>query len=57
MEELQIIDEHIYIRETVGYDLIKDIEVYDIPNVIKFLKIVWNYQKMSNILNKENKND
>lgn len=52
---LQIMDEHLYIRETVGYDFIKDVEVYDLPQVINFLKIVCNYNKMCEIL-KENEN-
>jgi hypothetical protein len=47
MKDYQIIDEHIIIRETVGYDILKDIEVSDIPNVLKFLKIVFNYKNMS----------
>lgn len=50
MDALQTIDEHTVIRETVGYDAIKGIEVYDLPQVIDFLQIVWNYQKMSNML-------
>ena len=54
-DPLQIMDEHLYIRETVGYDFIKDVEVYDLPNLIKFLEIVWNYNKMCEILKKENK--
>jgi len=49
MDELHIIDEHMVIRETIGYDGIKDIELYDLPQVIKFLQIVWNYQKMCKI--------
>jgi len=46
MKDYQIIDEHIIIRETVGYDILKDIEVSDIPNVLKFLKIIFNYKSM-----------
>lgn len=53
MDDLQIIDEHIIIRETVGYGLLDQIEVYDIPNVIKFLKIVYNYNNIINKLNGE----
>jgi hypothetical protein len=33
-------DEHLYIRETVGYDFIKDVELEDLPQLIYFLKIV-----------------
>ena len=53
MNALDIVDEHIIIRETVGYDGIKDVEVYDMPEVIKFLKIVYNYQKMINLENEK----
>ena len=49
MDELQIINEHMVIRETIGYDAIKDIELHDLPKVIEFLQIVWNYQKMCKI--------
>lgn len=45
------LDEHIYIRETVGYDIIKNVKLEDLPQVIHFLKIIWNYTKMKNILN------
>ena len=51
MKPLDIIDEHIIIRETVGYDFIKKIELEDLPETLKFLKIVYNYQKI-NKLNK-----
>ena len=54
MDALNIIDEHIIIRETIGYEEIKDVEVYDLPEVLKFLKIVYNYQKMVNLENKSN---
>jgi len=49
MDVLQTINEHMIIRETCGYDVIKNVEVYDIPNVMQFLTICWNYEKMSNI--------
>ena len=54
MDALNIIDEHIIIRETIGYEGIKDVEVYDLPEVLKFLKIVYDYQKMVNLENKSN---
>jgi hypothetical protein len=37
------------IRNTIGYDLISEIDVCDVPNVLKFLKIVDNYINMSEI--------
>lgn len=50
MQATDIIDEHIIIRETVGYDLLRNIDVCDLPNVLKFLKIVYNYQNITNKL-------
>lgn len=46
MKALDIIDEHIIIRETIGYDGIKDVDVSDLPEVLNFLKIIHNYNKM-----------
>jgi hypothetical protein len=39
------------IRDTVGYDAISKVEIEDLPTVMEFLTIVWNYKKMTNILN------
>ena len=50
MDSLDIIDEHIIIRETIGYDGIKDVELWDLPGVLQFLKVVYNYQKMVNLV-------
>lgn len=50
MDILQTIDEHLLIRETVGYDVINQIEVWDLPNILSFLKIVNNYNKMTTLL-------
>ena len=50
MNGIEIIDEHIIIRETIGYDGIKDVEFWDLPGVLQFLKIVYNYQKMVNLV-------
>ena len=49
MSTLDLIDEHQIIRETVGYDFLKDVELVDIPEVVKFLKIVYNYKKINAI--------
>lgn len=46
---LDLIDEHMVIRETVGYDFLNKVDVVDIPEVIKFLKVVFNYAKMDNL--------
>jgi uncharacterized protein (UPF0332 family) len=45
------LDEHMYIRDTVGYNIIKNVELEDLPQVIHFLKVIWHYTKMKNILN------
>ena len=49
MNALDLVEEHIIIRETIGYEALNDIEIEDIPEVIKFLKIVYNYNRMSNL--------
>jgi len=49
MKAIDIIDEHIIIRETVGYKAIEGIELCDLPEIIQFLKIVYNYKKMNNL--------
>jgi hypothetical protein len=50
MNPLDVIDEHQIIRETVGYDLIKEVELHDLPQVLGFLKIAYNYQKMNHLI-------
>ena len=52
MNTLDLVEEHIIIRETVGYEVLNNIEIEDIPDVIKFLKIVYNYKRMTNLENK-----
>ena len=49
MNTLDLIDEHIIIRETVGYEFLNDVELVDLPEVMKFLKIVYNYKKLKTI--------
>lgn len=51
MKHLDIIDEHIIIRETIGYDALKNIEIYDLPAVLEFLNIVYNYNKLVKLSN------
>lgn len=48
-----IVNEHQIIRDTVGYDGIKEIDTVDMPQVMDFLQIVWNYTKMYSILKDE----
>ena len=52
MNTLDLIEEHIIVRETIGYEFLNNIAIEDIPEVIKFLKIVYNYKRMSNLENK-----
>lgn len=51
MKHLDIIDEHIIIRETIGYDVLKNIELCDLPTVLEFLNIVYNYDKIVKLSN------
>lgn len=53
MKAIELVDEHIIIRETVGYDLISKVELCDLPDVINFLKIVNNYMRMLRIEDKK----
>ena len=46
MKWYEIVDEHIVIRETCGYDIISEIPISDLPNVLHFLKICHNYIKI-----------
>jgi hypothetical protein len=49
MNDLEVIEQHILIRDTVGYELLEKIDVYDMPNFLSFLKIVDNYNKMNKL--------
>lgn len=46
MNTLDIIDEHLAIRETVGYEVLNEVPIEDMPKVLEFLKIVYNYNRM-----------
>lgn len=46
--------EHQIIRDTVGYDVISQIDdTLDIPIVMNFLEMVQKYQKMCELLNEK----
>jgi hypothetical protein len=49
------IDNHIIIRETVGYKFFVDnnIEIEDMFSVMDFLKCVYNYKMLQNILSNQ----
>ena len=49
MKPLDLIDEHEVIRETVGYEFLNNVELVDIPEIMGFLKIVYNYKKINNL--------
>lgn len=49
MSPLDLIDEHEVIRETVGYEFLNNVELVDIPEIMGFLKIVYNYKKINNL--------
>jgi len=51
MSVIQIIEEHILIRETCGYETLSKVDIMDVPQVLKFLKICQNYTKLQNIEN------
>ena len=44
-----LIDEHLIIRETVGYGFLNKVAIEDIPEVLKFLKLVFNYTKIKQL--------
>jgi hypothetical protein len=46
MNHIDIIDEHLIIRETVGYEVLNQVPIEDMPKVMEFLKIVYNYNRM-----------
>ena len=54
MKDTDIINHHMIIRETIGYDCIAQIDEFDIPQVMKFLEIIWNYSRMKEIAKKNN---
>ena len=46
---IKIIDHHNVIRETIGYEGMSDLELIDIPQVMDFLRIVYNYKRLKEI--------
>lgn len=50
MTELELVDFHIIIKEVFGsFAILNDISAEDMPKFYEFAKIVWNYDKMTNI--------
>ena len=51
MNKLEIIDNAIVIKEVFGsFKILDEFEPWDIPEVIQFARIVFNYQKMTNLI-------
>ena len=46
---IDLINEHLIIRETVGYEFLNKVPIEDIPEVLRFLKVVFNYTKMDRL--------
>ena len=49
MKDYEKILHHEIIRNTVGYDFISDLDLFDLPAVINFLEITLDYSKLDNI--------
>ena len=52
MNAINIIDHHQIIRETVGYEVLNQVPIEDMPKVMEFLKIVYNYNRMKRFTEK-----
>ena len=53
MNHIDIIDEHLVIRETVGYEVLNQVPIEDMPKVMEFLKIVYNYNRMKKVVKED----
>ena len=53
MNHIDIIDEHSIIRETVGYEVLNQVPIEDMPKVMEFLKILYNYNRMKRVVEEE----
>ena len=49
MKDYETILHHEIIRNTVGYDFISDLDLFDLLAVINFLEITLDYSKLDNI--------
>lgn len=51
MHNLQIIDDAIVIKEVFGsFQILDEFEPWEIPSIIQFARIVYNYTKMQNLI-------
>lgn len=53
MNHIDIIDEHSIIRETVGYEVLNQVPIEDMPKVLEFLKILYNYNRMKKVVKED----
>lgn len=53
MNDLNIIDHHLIIRETVGYEILNEVDIFDMPKVMQFLTIMYNYNRMKRVAKEE----
>ena len=53
---LDIVNEHVAIRKTTGYEILDKVSIVDMDQVIKFLIIATNYINMQEALRNENSN-
>ena len=52
MNNLQKIDDAIVIKEVFGsFKILDEFEPWDIPEIIKFARIVYNYKKIISLIN------
>jgi len=55
VNKLQVIDNAIVVKEVFGrFKILDEFEPWDIPEVIQFARIVFNYTNMQNLLTKNN---
>lgn len=51
MNPIATIEQHETIRKTIGYNLLSQIDLVDLPVVIEFLTVVNNYNNLKRIEN------
>jgi hypothetical protein len=51
MNELELLNRHTEVSETIGFDIFKDCEPIDIIGLYDFARVIWNYEKMDERLN------
>lgn len=49
MKDTDIIDHHQIIRDTVGYEVLNEFPLEDMPRIMEFLKVIYNHQRMNRL--------